>query len=239
MPTRKRGNLIFQITVWISLGTLFSRHAAAESTVSYVVSFEHAVHHEARIAVTFTEVPRGPLEIRMSRSSPGRYALHEFAKNVYGLRATDGSGRRLRVQRPTPHRWDVWGHDGTVKVEYWLFADRADGTYSAIGPEHAHLNMPATFVWARALHDNEKSTPGSGGKLYSMEANAKWADNTSGILPADLTEFCEVIDAPVVVLQHEGVSPFQHMNLPDAVPNIVYLDGPELTPECKVAMDVL
>ncbi len=151
MPTRKRGDLISHITVWISLSTLFARHAAAESTVSYVVSFEHAVHHEARIAVTFTEVPRGPLEIRMSRSSPGRYALHEFAKNVYGLRATDGSGQRLQVQRPTPHRWDVWGHDGTVKVEYWLFADRADGTYSAIGPEHAHLNMPATFVWARGF----------------------------------------------------------------------------------------
>ena len=50
--------------------------------IEYEVSFPNVVHHEAEIAVTFTALPAVPLELRMSRSSPGRYALHEFAKNV-------------------------------------------------------------------------------------------------------------------------------------------------------------
>ena len=54
----------------------------------------------------------------MSRSSPGRYALHEFAKNVYNVRVTDTAGKPLTVTRPNPHQWDVDGHSGHVRVTY-------------------------------------------------------------------------------------------------------------------------
>ena len=67
------------------------------------------------IIVTFRGVAAGPLEVRMSRSSPGRYAIHEFAKNVYAVEATDGAGRRLEVSRPTPTAGPSPGHDGTVR----------------------------------------------------------------------------------------------------------------------------
>ena len=136
---------------------LVSTTAAAQVPVRYEVAFPNAVHHEARITVAFEGVPAGPLELRMSRSSPGRYALHEFAKNVYGVEAVDAAGKSLRISRPNPHQWDVAGHDGTVRVAYTLFADRTDGTYSAIDATHAHLNMPATFMWARGLGDRPVS----------------------------------------------------------------------------------
>ena len=118
-------------------------------TVRYEVSFPHASRHEAEISVAYTGLPPRPLELRMSRSSPGRYALHEFGKNVYNVRAVDGGGRELEVTRPNPHQWDVHGHDGTVRVSYTLFGDHADGTYTGIDVTHAHMNMPATFMWAR------------------------------------------------------------------------------------------
>ncbi|MEX2363727.1 MAG: PDZ domain-containing protein, partial [Balneolaceae bacterium] len=41
------------------------------------------------------------------------------------------------------------GHDGTVVFEYTLFANRGGGTYSQVDETHAHLNIPATFAWAR------------------------------------------------------------------------------------------
>jgi predicted metalloprotease with PDZ domain len=126
--------------------------AAAQQRVRYEVAFPNLVHHEAEISVTLTGVPLGkPLEVRMSRSSPGRYALHEFAKNVYNVRASDGAGRPLVITRPNPHQWNVAGHRGRVRVEYTLFGDRADGTYTGIDNTHAHLNMPATFMWARGM----------------------------------------------------------------------------------------
>jgi len=133
------------------LGTFLGVPAAAQE-VRYEFRMPNAAHHEAEISVTWTNVPAGrPLEARMSRSSPGRYALHEFAKNVYSVRAEDSRGRPLAITRPNPHQWDVAGHDGTVKLSYTLFADRADGTYSQVDRTHAHLNAPATWVWARGM----------------------------------------------------------------------------------------
>ena len=125
--------------------------ARGNAPVAYEIAFPNAVHHEAQVKVSFADVPGGPLELRMSRSSPGRYALHEFAKNVYSVRALDSKGRELMLSRPNPHQWNIAGHDGTVVVTYTLFGDRADGTYAAIDRTHAHLNMPATFMWARGM----------------------------------------------------------------------------------------
>ena len=41
------------------------------------------MRHVVDVEVVFSDVTADPLEIHMSRSSPGRYALHEFAKNVF------------------------------------------------------------------------------------------------------------------------------------------------------------
>ena len=121
----------------------------AADTVRYEVAFPNAVHHEARVTVTFPAGRRDTLEIWMSRSSPGRYALHEFAKNVYDVSAKDAKGQALAVTWRDPYRWFVTGGRGPVRFSYTLFGDRADGTYTQIDATHAHMNMPATFAWAK------------------------------------------------------------------------------------------
>ena len=139
----------------IAATTLLASPALAQdrASIDYRMSFENAVHHEAEITATFRNIGDAPLELRMSRSSPGRYALHEFAKNVYAVTAVDGAGQALPVVAEDPYSWRINEHDGTVKFTYILFADHADGTYSQIDRTHAHLNMPATFVWAHGFDD--------------------------------------------------------------------------------------
>ena len=122
----------------------------SQTTTKYDISFDNAVHHEAQISVYFDNLEEKVLEVRMSRTSPGRYALHEFAKNVYNVKAYDENGNELSITRPNPHQWNVSGHNGTVRFVYTLFANRGDGTYSQVDETHAHLNMPATFAWARS-----------------------------------------------------------------------------------------
>jgi len=135
---------------WIFLFAI-STGSYAQSPVKYHISFANADHHEAEISVIFPDVTSSPLEVRMSRTSPGRYSLHEFAKNVYNVKAVDGRDKELQIKRPNPHQWNVSGHNGTVKISYTIFGDRCDGTYLAVDNTHAHINMPATFIWARGL----------------------------------------------------------------------------------------
>ncbi len=127
--------------------------AAAQAPVSYRLSFPEPEHRWMQVHVRFDDLPPGPLELRMSRSSPGRYALHEFGKNVHDVRFADAGGAALSVIRSTLHEWNVIGHTGAVEVTYRIFGDRVDGTYLAVDSTHAHINMPAALMWARGLED--------------------------------------------------------------------------------------
>jgi predicted metalloprotease with PDZ domain len=122
----------------LAASVAWARASEAGTAVEYRVSLENREHHEARIEVTFAGAP-DPLEVRMSRTSPGRYALHEFAKNVYSVSARAGDGEALEVQRPDPHGWRVSGHGsgGTVVFAYTLYGDLVDGTYAGIDESHA------------------------------------------------------------------------------------------------------
>jgi predicted metalloprotease with PDZ domain len=107
-----------------------------------------------QVEVTFSKLPRQSLDVRMSRSSPGRYAVAEFAKNIFSFEAYDSKGKKLEYARPDPDVWRVSGHDGTVRIVYKIFGDYANGTFFGVDTTHAHLNMPAAFMWGVG-HDDD------------------------------------------------------------------------------------
>ncbi|ASU32420.1 peptidase M61 [Mucilaginibacter xinganensis] len=119
--------------------------------IFYSVSFPNAAHHEAEIVMFVPQAPDGNFKVRMSRSSAGRYATHEFGKNIYNVTATDGRGKPVAIKQIEGDVYEVGPHSETVKISYTLFANLTDGTYAGIDPSHAHLNMPATFMWIPGL----------------------------------------------------------------------------------------
>jgi predicted metalloprotease with PDZ domain len=143
-------NVIFYLSICFFISSL---NAQVSST--YSISFDNAVHHEAQVSATFTNLKSNDVELTMSRSSPGRYALHEFVKNVYELNVTDDIGNALQTVKQNPYSWIISGHNGTIHVSYTLFANHGDGTYSQVDETHAHLNMPATFMFVPELKDDK------------------------------------------------------------------------------------
>ena len=183
-----------------SAGGAMAQDPGANAPVHYDVAFDNARHHEAQITATYRKVPTGPLRVQMSRSSPGRYAIHEFAKNVYRVSAADSAGRPLTVERTDPYSWTIAGHDGTVQVTYTLYADRGDGTYSQIDATHAHLNMPATFLWASGYDDKpirvrfKRADPSwkvATQLPATSEADTYWAPNLQYFMdsPTEISDF--------------------------------------------------
>jgi predicted metalloprotease with PDZ domain len=125
----------------------------AQEPIAYRFSFPAPEHRWMQVDATFPDIGSAPLELRMSRSSPGRYSLHEFAKNVYDVRAFDRDGREVATTRPDPYGWRVEGHGGRATVQYKVFGDRVDGTYLGVDTTHAHINMPAAVLFGRGLDD--------------------------------------------------------------------------------------
>jgi predicted metalloprotease with PDZ domain len=125
----------------------------AQAPVTYRVAISEPQHHWMQVEAVFPDLPAGPAHVLMSRSSPGRYSLHEFAKNVYDLEVDDGAGRPLAVEQPRTSQWDVPGHSGVVRVRYKVFGDTTDGTYLGVDTSHAHINIPAALMWVRGLEE--------------------------------------------------------------------------------------
>ena len=140
-----------RIALLPALLLLIGTAALAQAPVIYHVRFPAPQHHYAEVEVVLADLPSRPIELRMSRSSPGRYALHEFAKNVFDVHVFDERGTELTIARPNPHQWDVPQHPARVRVAYKVFGNHVDGTYLGIDASHAHMNMPATLMWARGL----------------------------------------------------------------------------------------
>ena len=137
------------VLAWVAVAPPALAQSPAE--IVYRVSFPEPEHHWMEVEVTFRDLGDAPLRVLMSRASPGRYATHEFAKNIFAIDAWDGGGRPLAMARTDTNAWDVAGHDGTVRIVYRIFGDHVDGTYMAVDTTHAHLNAPAAFLWAAGL----------------------------------------------------------------------------------------
>src|SRR5262245_54772816 len=125
-----------------------------------------------QVEVTFANLGARPLDVRMSRSSPGRYAVAEFAKNVFWVEAFNSKGQKLAYTRPDADVWRVAGHDGTVRVVYKVFCDYPTGTYFGIDTTHAHLQMPAAFMWSVGHEDQPMRI------TFALPAGSKWKIGT-------------------------------------------------------------
>lgn len=125
--------------------SVFSQH------IRYRFAAPNALHHEAEITVTAEGLTGSSAIFRMSRSSPGRYAKHEFGKNVYNVMAYNLLGKQLKVEKEDADIYKVTGFKGTVKLTYTLYGNFADGTYASIDISGYHLNMPASFMWVKGL----------------------------------------------------------------------------------------
>lgn len=131
-----------------ALGSLLLAFHCSAAEVQYQLDLSRVKQQQAEITLTLTGLPKRPLTIAMASSSPGRYARHDFAKNIFDLRAFDGAAKPLTLTRTAASTWQIAGNSSAVVLKYRLFADHADGTYSQIDRRHAHLNIPASFMFA-------------------------------------------------------------------------------------------
>lgn len=146
--TRKSLSMRFLLFLF---GLMLGTGLSAQEPIIYKIDVQQIHHHELNVQVIFRSIGDDPLVLHMPTSSPGRYAEHNFAKNVYDMSARGADGELLTVYRKDIDTWVIAGHEGQATINYTLFANRADGTYSGVDNRKLHLNMPATFLFAEGM----------------------------------------------------------------------------------------
>ncbi len=134
---------------FIALATVIT--AFAQDTITYHISFPDAVHHEAQISLEVGGLSTNTLTAIMSKSSPGRYSEHNFAKNVYNIKAFGSDSTVLPITRTAPNKWQVTGIENTLYLSYTLYANYPSGTYSGIDRDFANINMPSALMWLEGM----------------------------------------------------------------------------------------
>ena len=189
------------------------RAATAPAPITYRVTFPEPEHHWMQVEMTVTGLGAGPFKARMSRSSPGRYAVHEFAKNIFFAEAFSSRGTKLAVTRPDVDVWQVVNHDGTVRIVYKIFGDTPDGTYMGVDVTHARMNMPAAFMWvpgmeSRAMKITFAPPQGSNWKIATQlfGTNDPWtftAPNLQYFMDS-FTELADLVISEFTVANSDG-----------------------------------
>ena len=79
------------------IATAAASHADAQTPVAYRLSFSEREHHVMQVDITFPDVPQGPLQVRMSRSSPGRYSIRPGWSRPRSIQVVAGRVAHVRV----------------------------------------------------------------------------------------------------------------------------------------------
>jgi len=142
----------FYYSILSAIATLLLINCSSEliaqsgDTICYTVSLSKAIHHEADITVSLNVPEKQDIFLFMSKASPGRYAIHNFGKNLYNLKASQAdTSISTTITRVEPDLWKIPGIKGKLSINYTLFGNYADGTYAAITDQYAILNIPATL----------------------------------------------------------------------------------------------
>jgi predicted metalloprotease with PDZ domain len=98
---------------------------------------------------------QGHVDFQMPRWSPGRYAVYDFAMNVYGAKASGPCRREERcgskgypVERIDTQTWRVSAPElSKVTFSYNVYADNLSGTFSQLDERHANFNGASVFVY--------------------------------------------------------------------------------------------
>jgi predicted metalloprotease with PDZ domain len=182
----------------VTAACFFASAAIAQEKVKgifYSISFPNAIHHEAEIVMTIPQTPNHDFRVRVSRSSAGRYATHEFGKNIYNVKITDVAGAPVDYKQVEGDVYEIaTDHPETVKVSYTLFANWTDGTYASIDPSHAHLNMPAVLMWSPGLEKRSVKIEFNDVDKYGWKIATQLKDEGSSIYSAPDLQYA--MDSP-------------------------------------------
>ena len=183
--------------------------------IAYTISMPDPAAHAFRVSVDVEGLTgKGHVDFQMPRWSPGRYAVYDFAKNVYGAKASgpcrrgEGCGSAdYPVERVDTQTWRVSAPElSRVTFSYNVFANDLSGTFSQLDERHANFNGASVFVYVVGhKHDPATLKVGAPAGWKVFNGQSKGEGQTEFSFP----NYDVLIDTPTEVAPDFNVQTFE------------------------------
>lgn len=179
----------------------FSLTGFSQIINTYDISFSNARNHEVKVKAKFSNLESGPVTLNMSKFVPQSTSSYLFPKNILNLRVTDGKGDKLKVIQNNLSEWEIANHNGTINIEYMLFARNGDGIHSAINEKLSLLNPHSIFLYIDKLKSRPVEVKLTNFENYGWNISTQLKKKRNNLYRASDLE--DLLDSPILLSNHE------------------------------------
>src|SRR4030095_8133272 len=181
--------------------------------VAYEISFPNPNTHYIRVNVTFANIPRDSIDIKMPVWTPGSYMVRDYSRNVESFQAIDITGTPLKVMKVRKNIWRVYhGISKSITFNYLVYANELNVRSCFVDSEQVYINGAALYVYTESLKNQPTSVIIRPSPFWkNISCGLAHAENDKWTLKA--ANYDELIDAPVVMGNH-AVFTFDYKGIP-------------------------
>ncbi|CAG0960722.1 hypothetical protein PHYC_00711 [Phycisphaerales bacterium] len=179
------------------LSMLLAACARGQGSVEYTVRLDQARAQMVDIEMHVRGWEREMLDAHLPAWRPGKYAILDPAGSVREVRAVDGTGAPLEVEKTAKASWRIKGVRREARVRYRLYANSLGDRTRHADDTHAFLSGSTVFMYVPEL----RAAPAT----VRLEAPSGWhtatgLDEADGALHA--RDYDALADTPIEVGVH-------------------------------------
>lgn len=123
-------------------------------TVNYKLGMSRPNSHYFEVEMEVSDLKSKEVIIKMPVWAPGSYLVREFAKSVNLVKAKDGNGNPLAVEKINKNTWKVnKGKKDKVIFNYEVYAFELSVRTSFLDDSHGYLNGTSVFMYVDGNKD--------------------------------------------------------------------------------------
>ena len=130
------------VFVLLCCGTVYGQ------TVKYYLSMPKPQNHYFHVEMVLEWFDDKTIDVSLPVWSPGSYLVREFAKNINLVKATNASGKVLKVQKKKKNTWSiVKGKSSEIRIAYDVYAFELSVRTSFLDLTHGFVSGSGVFMF--------------------------------------------------------------------------------------------
>ena len=153
-PLNQHLQLNYRITIaLLSLASLlflssFIPEQQQKSKMSYTISMENPDNHYFHVSFTCQGLESSEIDFKLPSWTPGYYKIMDYAKNITGFKAVDGTGNKLGWMKTSKNTWRVSCNKADIIIiSYDVYSFRTSVAESFLDDGRGFISPTGIFMY--------------------------------------------------------------------------------------------